>query len=270
MDTANTPDLSGQVAIVTGGGRGIGRTVAQTLAAAHAAVAIVARTQAELDETAHLITQCGGTALVVCADISDRQSVETMIQRVEQELGAVDLLVNNSGILGTIGPIWEFDPDEWWRAIDVNLYGAFLCGVGVMKRMVGRKRGRIINVSSSAALFPIPFGSAYGISKAALARLTEFMAAEGKAHGIVAFTIDPGAVRTAMLNYLIEFEPAQTWIPHIHKYAVEVGVFNSAEQSANLLLRLASGQVDSLSGRFFQVTDDLERLITQAEQISEE
>src|SRR5215468_1172596 len=97
---AQTFDLTGQVAIVTGGGRGIGRTTAQALAAAHAAVAVVARSQAEIDETVDLIAQNGGKALAIRADVADWEAVEQMARRVEKEFGVVDLLVNNAGIPG--------------------------------------------------------------------------------------------------------------------------------------------------------------------------
>lgn len=265
-----TPDLSGQVALVTGGGRGIGRAIAQALAASGAAVAVVARSQSELDETVEFVTESGGRALAICADISDREAVEQMAQQVERELGAVDLLVNNAGIIGTIGPMWETDPDEWLRTFDVNLYGSFLCGVTIMRGMVARKRGRIINVASSAAVHIIPCGSAYGIAKAGLLRLTEFMAVEGKEHGVIAFAIDPGGVRTAMMNYLIDSEPARKWIPGAHQYAVEVGIFNTAEEPAALVTLLASGKADSLSGRFIRLSDNLDQLVLRAEQIQKD
>lgn len=270
MMNIETPNLNGQVAIVTGAGRGLGREMAQTLAAVHALIAVVARSQDELDETVKLISQSGGTALAIRADISDRQAVEEMVQTVERQFGAVDLLVNNAGVLGIPGPLWEIDPEVWLHTLDVNLYGTFLCTATVMKGMVKRKRGRIINVSSSGALAPIPYGSAYCISKAALLRLTEYIAAEGKEHGVTAFAIDPGSVRTAMLNYLIDSEPAQKWLPAIHQYAVEVGVFNRAEESATLVALLASGKADCLSGRFIHISDNVDQFIAQTEAIQKD
>ena len=269
MDAA-AYDFSGQVAIVTGGGRGIGRVTAQALAGAGALVALVARSQAEIDESAALIRQSGGRALAICADVADPAAVEAMARQVERELGAVDLLVNNAGMVGTPGPTWEADIDEWRRVIDVNLYGPFLCARAVLPGMITRKRGRIVNVSSSAGRYPVAYGTSYGSAKTALARFSESLADETRAHGISVFTIDPGAVRTKMLNYLIESEAGQKWLPRIHRYAVEGGVFHNIEQPANLIMLLASGKADALSGRFFTVDDPMDAVIQKADQIAQD
>jgi NAD(P)-dependent dehydrogenase (short-subunit alcohol dehydrogenase family) len=259
-------DLAGQVAIVTGGGRGLGRAMAQALAAAKAKVAVVARSDAQLAETVDLILSAGGHVLAIPTDVTDRVAVEKMVQTVQQELGAVDILVNNAGVARPLGPIWEVDPDDWRHTLDVNLYGAFLCGMTVLKTMVERKRGRIINVASGAALGPITFGSAYCVSKAALIRLTECFAADGREHGIIAFAIDPGSVRTAMTEYLIESVEGQTYVPWYRKFILEGGDV-PADLSANLVTILASGKLDKFSGRFISTSDDINQLLTGAEEI---
>jgi NAD(P)-dependent dehydrogenase (short-subunit alcohol dehydrogenase family) len=258
-------DLTGQVAIVTGGGRGLGRVMAQTLATAKATLAVVARTEAQVVETVDLIRGAGGQALGVVADIANRQAVEQMVRTVQQELGPVDLLVNNAGVVRPLGPIWEVEPEAWQHTFEVNLYGTFLCSATVLKEMVVRRRGRIINIASGAALGPIPFGSAYVVSKTALSRLTECIAADGKDYGIVAFSVDPGDVRTDMTEYLIESEAGRTYVPWFRDYMVGHGV--PAELSAHLVTRLASGQVDNLSGRFIRVSDNLEQLLLNAKPI---
>ena len=120
-------DLSGQVALVTGGGRGIGRAMALALAKAGAAVAVAARTEEQLAETVALVEQASGRATAVTADVTDQQAVDRMASEVEQQLGPVDLLVNNAGAGDPGGPIWEVDPDRWWRVLDVNIRGPFLC-----------------------------------------------------------------------------------------------------------------------------------------------
>jgi NAD(P)-dependent dehydrogenase (short-subunit alcohol dehydrogenase family) len=269
--TFNTTDidLSGQVAIVTGGGRGLGRAMALALTAAKAKVAVAARSEEQLGETVDLVRKAGGQILAIPADITNRKAVETMVHTVRQELGEVDILVNNAGVVGVPGPIWEADPENWRHTLDVNLYGAFLCGVTVLKTMIERRHGRIINVASGAALGPITNGSAYVVSKAALLRLTECIAVDGKDYGIIAFAIDPGSVRTAMTEYLIESEEGQTYFPWYRKFILEGGDV-PAELSASLVTLLASGQVDSLSGRFIQVSDNVDQLILYAEQIEEE
>ena len=264
---ANMFDFTGQVAIVTGGGRGIGRAIAQELASAHAAVAVVARSQTEIDETVDLIIQSGGKAIAICADVTDRAAVEQMATRVDQELGAVDLLVNNAGIISTVGPTWEADPDEWRRVIDINLNGPFLCARSVLPGMIERKRGYIINVSSGAGMFAIAYGNSYCAAKTALARFGECLALETQALGIKVFTIDPGGARTAIGNYLIESEAARKWTPQFRQYALEVGIYPSPDAPANLVMLLASGKVDSLSGRFFGVDNDMDQVMLEAEKI---
>ena len=267
FDTTDV-DLSGQVAIVTGGGRGLGRAMAQALTAAKTKVAVVARSEDQLAETVDLIQSAGGHVLAIPTDITDRTAVESMVQIVQQELGAVDILVNNAGVVGVPGPIWEANPQDWRHTLDVNLHGAFLCAITVLKEMVRRKRGRIINVASGAALGPIPYGSAYCVSKAALSRLTECIAADAKEHGIVAFVIDPGSVRTAMTEYLIESQEGQTYLPWYRKFILDGGDV-SAEISANLVTLLASGKADSLSGCFISISDNINELVRSAEQIEQ-
>jgi NAD(P)-dependent dehydrogenase (short-subunit alcohol dehydrogenase family) len=262
----NGIDLTGQVAVVTGGGRGLGRAMAQALAVANAKVAVVARTATQLAETVELIRKDGGHVLPIPADITDHKAVKTMVQTVQDELGAIDILVNNAGVVGVPGPIWEADPEDWRHTLDVNLYGAFLCGATALGAMVARQHGRIINVASGAGLFPIAFGSAYAVSKAALLRLTECMAADGKEHGIVAFALGPGSVRTAMTEYLIESEAGQTYLPWYRKMILEGGAV-PADLSANLVVLLASGKLDSLSGRFIDVFDDPDQLVLYSTQI---
>ena len=145
-------DLRGQVAIVTGGGRGLGRTFAHALAAAGAAVAVVARSSDELAEVVASIRELGRRATAITGDVTDRQAVEHVVHETERQLGPVDLLVNNAAILRTPGPLWEVDPDEWWRTMEVNVRGPFLCARAVLPGMIERGRGRIINVASGAGL----------------------------------------------------------------------------------------------------------------------
>jgi NAD(P)-dependent dehydrogenase (short-subunit alcohol dehydrogenase family) len=262
-------NLTGQVALVTGGGRGLGRGMAQSLAAAGAAVALVGRAQAHLNETADLIRQAGGRAFAVSADVSDRTAVENMVPLVENELGPVDILVNNAGVMSTPGPIWEADPENWHSVMDINVYGAFLCTRYILPGMVKRRSGRIINVASGAALGMVAYGHAYCISKAALARLTEAIVTDAAQHGISAFVIDPGTVRTDMANYLLESEEGQTYLPWFRVNVLEEKMDVPAELSANLVTRLASGEADVLNGRFISVGDDLDHLIAQAESIQQ-
>ena len=195
-------DLSGQVALVTGGGRGIGRALAQGLASAGATVAVAARTEEQIAETVALIESAGGRASSFPADVAERVAVERLVTDVERQLGPVDLLVNNAGVAGAPSRDWEVDPDRWWRTIEVNVRGPFLCSRAVLPGMVARRRGRIVNVSSSSAELPSPYMSSYGASKAALTHMTSSLAAATREYGISVFAYGPGLVRTAMTDYM--------------------------------------------------------------------
>jgi NAD(P)-dependent dehydrogenase (short-subunit alcohol dehydrogenase family) len=265
---SETQLLAGQVALVTGGGRGLGRAFAHALADAGAAVAISARSADQLAETAASITANGGRALALPADVSDRQAVAQLVNTVEAQLGPVDLLINNAGVGGPLGPIWEVDPDDWWRNIEINLRSVLLCSRAVLPGMVARRRGRIINVASVAGLAAIPYGSAYVTSKTAMIRLSETLAAETKAYGIRVFAIHPGLVRTAMAEYGIESPEAKRWWPW-YRLLFEEGHDVSVEFAVQLVLRLAAGEADPLSGRFLSITDEISGLVKRTAAIEQ-
>jgi NAD(P)-dependent dehydrogenase (short-subunit alcohol dehydrogenase family) len=179
-------ELSG-VALVTGGGRGIGRGIALELARAGMRVAVSARTRSEVDETAR---EAGG--LAVEADVSREEDAARMVAEVERELGPIDLLVNNAGIAHWEERAWEDDPAAWWRVFEVNVRGPFLVSRAVIPGMIERGRGRIVNTGSGAAYLPGTANTAYGASKAALYRFGETLAQQLEPHGIPVFTISPG------------------------------------------------------------------------------
>ena len=176
-------ELSGKVALVTGGGRGIGANVARELAGAGMRVAVAARTREQVERIAE---EVGGLALAV--DVSDEASVQRMVGDTERELGAIDLLVNNAGVMGPSEvPIWEHDgPAAWWRVFEINVLGAYLCCRAVLRGMVERGGGRIVNVGSGSGYLPMRAGgrdTAYGPSKAALHRFGELLAGQLEQHG---------------------------------------------------------------------------------------
>jgi NAD(P)-dependent dehydrogenase (short-subunit alcohol dehydrogenase family) len=261
-------NLAGQIALVTGAGRGLGRIYAQSLAAAGAKVVVSARSEGEIAETATRIKQAGGTALAIPVDVTDPIAVERMMQQIEGEFGRIDLLINNAGVITPLGPIWESDPLDWKNAIDVNLYGCYLCARAALKRMISRGSGRIISIASGASLAPLAYASAYCVSKAALARLTEQIALEAKDYGISAFALDPGTVLDGgMPTYIMEWEAGTTYTPWFTE-AVLAGAHVPADLSIRLIGLMASGKVDALSGRFIGVWMDVNEMIKSAEQIT--
>lgn len=270
--SADVPrSLRGQVAIVTGGGRGFGRSFAEGLASAGAAVAVAARTEEQIGETARRIEAAGGRGLAVAADVADRRAVERMVAVVQERLGPIDLLVNNAGVDDAVGPIWEVDPDRWQRELEVNLHGPFLCTHAVLPGMIERGRGRVVNVASRGGTVARPFRSAYACSKAALIRLTECLAAETRqvAPGVCAFAIHPGIVLTPMNEGHLRNPDVARWIPEARGW-VEAMRGKSPEPAVRLLLFLASGRADALSGRFLDAeADDIEDLARRAAEIAQ-
>jgi NAD(P)-dependent dehydrogenase (short-subunit alcohol dehydrogenase family) len=260
--------LDGQVALVTGGGRGIGRAIAQILAAAGAKVAVLARSAEELAETVRLSKQSRGHARAFVADVTAAEEVESAVSAIEKSLGPVDVLVNNAGTVKPFGPLWETDVDEWWRGMEINVRGPMVCSRAVLPGMVARKHGRIINVSSGAGTMAMPFYSSYVISKTALNRFAECLALETRPHGIAVFAISPGTVRTTMSEYSLNSAEGQKWLPWFRRIFDE-GIDVPATRPARLVLELASGRADALSGRFISIFDDLEMLLKNAAEVEQ-
>ena len=219
-----------------------------------------------------IIEQNGGRALAVTADVTDAGAVTQMVATVEQALGPVDLLVNNAGILRAIGRIAEIAADDWWREVEINVLGPFLCSQAVLPRMMARKRGRIINLASSGGLSTLESFSAYCLSKTALIRLSESLAMENKEHGIAVFAIHPGNVRTAMTQYLHDSEIVGQETPGFQQWWQQLFAEEKdtpIERSVELVLWLASGQADALSGRYLDTNADRNELLRRIEEIQQ-
>jgi len=259
-----------QVAVITGGGRGLGQAFAEALAQAGATVAIVARSENQLRDVAHSIEQAGGRILAFTVDVTDRQAIEHVVAEIEQQLGHIDLLINSAGTLRALGPIVEIDPDEWWREVEINVRGTHLCARAVLPGMLARKQGRIINLASAAGLRSLPTASAYCVSKTAVIRLTESLALETGDQGLRVFAMNPGTVRTPMTDYLAESDEIKQRAPFVYHWFQQLyreSGDTPIKQSVELMMCLASGKVDALSGRFIDVDDDLDALLQQTELI---
>lgn len=263
--------LKDQVAIVTGASRGIGRTIAQRYAEEGAKVALVARSAAQLEAVSAEIRDESGMALALPADVTDHNAVKRMVRHVEAELGAVDLLVNNAGAFNCIGPTWEVDPELWWADVTINTLGVFLCCREVVPGMVARGKGRVINLIGGGTDLPLPYGSAYASSKAAVMRFTETLAVELMQHGVMVFALRPGFVRTAMSEYQLT-EENRRWLPDTaQRFEEEKDV--PPTEAANLAVEFASGRFDALTGRYIRVNDykgdDLDQVEAEIPEILE-
>ena len=192
--------LNGQVAIVTGAGRGLGREIAMTFAHAGAAVVLAARTCAQLDDVSSLITSQGGTALPVQTDVSDRNSVKRMVTETVTRFKRVDILVNNAAGTNYISSLVLSDDARWKQMFDVNVFGVYLCTKTVLSHMIRAKSGRIINISSIAGQTGAAHNSAYSASKAAVIGFTKAVALEVAKLGITSNAICPWHVDTELMR----------------------------------------------------------------------
>jgi NAD(P)-dependent dehydrogenase (short-subunit alcohol dehydrogenase family) len=213
IQSSQTACLKDQVALVTGGGRGIGRAIAQSLAAAGAVVAVTSRSADELNETVRVIEKGGGRAVAYPADVTDAAAIQAIVTAIEESLGPIDVLLNNAGSLGPLKPLLETEVNDWWRAMEVNLLGPIMCTRLVLPGMVSRRRGRIINVSSGGGTMAIPFFSSYVCGKTALIRFTECLALETKAYGIAVFSISPRHGENRHERVFLEFARGEEMAP---------------------------------------------------------
>lgn len=259
--------LSGQVALVTGASRGIGRAIALHLAAAGAAVVLVARAKDRLDSVAREISDQGGETAVFCADVTERTGVEAAVAAATAQLGPISILVNNAGRAKPYGPIGAVDPDAWWQTQAIHVRGALLFMHAVIPSMQARSGGRIINVASRGGVEVAPMLSAYCVAKAAQIRLTEHVDAEGRAHGIRAFAIQPGTIITDMAHDSMADPEAQKWAPFLvdHLKAIlDEDPAAGLQRVGEFAVALASGRFDILSGRYLDIAWDLDALAREA------
>ena len=251
--------MAARVAVVTGASRGIGRALTERLTAAGQVVAALARSAADLEEVA---AKTGAIPFVV--DVSDPAAVEHVFGRVLTDLGVPDLLVNNAAISAGSGLTWEVPAADWWRVFEINVRGTYLCTRAALPAMMARGSGRIVNLSSGAATFPVGLDndgeltSAYMASKAAVNRFTEAVAGECFNAGVRVFSMSPGMVKTDMTAEVFAhiWDDEDTWTP--------------IETPVDLIMDLDSGMLDALSGRYFRAAiDDWSSLAARADEVIE-
>ena len=206
--------LTNKIALVTGAGKGIGRAVALALAAEGAHVGLLARTEADLLALAAEISAAGGTAALAVADVADRTAVNLAVAKIQQELGPIDILINNAGI-GTFAKFLDMEPDAWEHIIQVNLMGTYYVTRAVLPGMIARQAGDIINISSTAGLRASAGASAYSASKFAVMGLTEALMQEVRKHNIRVSALAPSTVATdlALSNNLTDGNPEKVMQP---------------------------------------------------------
>ena len=235
--------LEDKVAIVTGGKEGIGKAIALAYARAGADVAVCSRMveDGKLQAVAEEIQELGRRSLAVRADITRRTEVDNLVQRVVDKFGDVDILVNNAGVL-IMAPLLETTEEDWDETIDTHLKGYYFCCQAVGKRMVERKRGNIINITSDWAS---PEASAYCIAKAGVTMLTKMLALELGSNNIRVNAIAPGATKTKMLNFLLYDPPALKQF----EAQMPLGRISEADEIAQTALFLASEVSNYITGR---------------------
>jgi 3-oxoacyl-[acyl-carrier protein] reductase len=240
-----TNSLRGRVGIVTGAGRGIGRAIATDLAAEGMALVLIARTGAQVRELADELTEQFGTRCLPAAiDVTDHAAIERVMMHAEQQLGAIDLLVNSAGVVEAAAtPLWLTDPNETWRVVETNLRGPMLMTHAVLPAMIARGRGHIVNLGSRTRAAGLTGGyTGYAVSKRALSAMTESLAPALDGTGVVVVDVLPGLVQTDLTASMPLWDNVTDW--------------NSAGETARVVADIARGHYDERSGDAIEVSAD--------------
>lgn len=260
---SQTMDLAGKIALVTGAGRGVGRAIAEALAAHGIVVALVARGADQLEDTRRGIEAAGGSARAFPADVSQPAEVLRRLRpAVEEALGPPSILINGAGIYGPVARIGEGDPELWLRTLQVNTFGAYLTCHAFVGGMIAAGWGRVVNLSSAAALHPPgPLTSAYSTSKIALNAMTRSLAAELAGTGVTANMIHPGDLKTEMWREIRdaagrlgpEGGVLRDWATWVDRTGGD-----PPEKAATLVLRLLGEEGAAINGQFLWIEGGLQ------------
>jgi len=253
----NRGRLETRVALIVGAGRGIGEAIALRFGAEGARLILAARSTRELETVAEMVKAAGGTAEYVAADVAVTGDVSRLVQKSVESFGRIDILVNAAGIYGPIGRVWEIDANEWMHTFSVNLFGCFLLCQAVLPHMIRTGGGKIINFSGGGATSPLSRFSAYGVSKAAVVRLTETLAEEVKEFNIQVNAIAPGAVDTKLQDSVLAAgEKAGDLLQRIRRLRETGEGGTPREVPAELAVFLASADSGNLTGRLISAPND--------------
>ncbi len=249
--------LDDQVAVVTGAGRGIGRAAAILLARAGAAVGVTARTVEEIEGTAQRIRDEGGRALAVSADVSRWSEMERLEARVGRDLGPVDILVANAGVIEPVGDTWDVAPEAWAGNVGVNLTGVFYTVRAFLPALVARRRGVVILVSSGAASHPVPGWSAYCAAKAGVDHLARTLTAEIDQRDLPVrvHVMVPGVVDTSMQEQVRGMSKDRFAAVERYRAYHEHDVLRPPEEPGTVIWWLATSMAADLHGRVVNIDD---------------
>jgi NAD(P)-dependent dehydrogenase (short-subunit alcohol dehydrogenase family) len=252
--------LKDKVAIVTGASQGIGQVIATRMAEEGAKVVLAARTQANLEETAKKITDGGGTCLVLPTDITAESAVSKMVADTLSAYGTIDILINNSGVAGEMGPLEDISMEGWEACFRVNVTGMFLCCKHVVPIMKEKRSGRIVNISSMTGKRPLAHRSPYAASKMAVIGLTRTVAFEVGEFGVTANTVCPGATEGPRIRKVIDNEAQALGISLEDAEKNFTGPLNTLvepEDTANMCIYLCTDEAAHMTGQDINVTGGL-------------
>lgn len=251
--------IAGQIALVTGAGRGIGRTVATHLASRGATVLVASRTAAELDDLADAVTSTAGSAHPVTLDVTDSAAVHAAADEAQSRFGRIDLAVHCAGTAEVIGPMWESDLEAWWAEVAVHTKGAAALAHSLLPGMVARGSGRIVNIYGNLGDQGSAYSSAYASGKAGLLRLTENLNAESQPHGVRIFALHPGLVETPMTRRLGEDDAARRWLPRFRE--IPADRWHPPDNAAEMIEAIGLGYLDAFAGRLIGAWEDVGTLV---------
>ncbi|MCK4925837.1 SDR family oxidoreductase [Candidatus Aerophobetes bacterium] len=264
MERSLTIKLEGKVALVTGGGKGLGRAISLAFAREGADVAMAARTKSPLEETAEEIRKMGRRAYPFVADISDEDQVNEFVSSAVSYLGRIDILVNNTGIAGPTVPVANLAMEDWDRVLAVNLTGAYLCAKAALKHMIKNKSGNILNISSTAGIKGLWRRAPYVVSKSGILGLTKTLALEVGVHGIRVNAICPGPVEGERMDRVFRARAKAMGIsPDMaRKRAMDEAALRrlvSPEEVARTAVFLASSDSEGITGQVIRVDAGIEK-----------